>query len=99
MDECVYSKRQVCDILGISSFTIANWYRWQKKLIESGEIEREYLPAPEKRENEKGRPCMWSLTMIDQLRRYQEGIVHGRNGIYGRYTDPKKYRDEVSANC
>ncbi len=91
MDECVYSRNQVCEMLGISSFTIINWYQWQDKLIKAGEVTNNYLPVPEKRQNVKGRPLMWSLEMINQLRTYQDSIKHGRNGIYGRFTNAQKH--------
>ena len=91
MDECIYPRNQVCEMLGISSFTIINWYQWQDKLIKTGEVRDKYLPVPKKMQNVKGRPLMWSLAMINQLRMYQEGIKHGRNGIYGRFTNAKKH--------
>ncbi|MCR5728552.1 MAG: hypothetical protein K6G24_13940 [Lachnospiraceae bacterium] len=91
MDECIYSKNQVCEMLGITFFTIGNWYSWQRKLIEQGEVSEEYLPAPEKRMNEKGRPLMWSFAMIEQLKAYQASIARGRSGIYGRFTNKKKH--------
>lgn len=91
MDECIYSKNQVCGMLGITFFTIDNWYGWQRKLIEKGEVSEMYLPTPEKRLNEKGRPLMWSMNMIEQLKDYQASIARGRGGVHGRFTNKKKH--------
>lgn len=85
-DACIYSKYDVCSMLGISVFTIDNWYRWEKKEIENGRVKEYYLPRPEKLQNVKGRPLRWSPEMVAELRDYQSSIVHGRNGIYGKYT-------------
>lgn len=87
MDNCIYSKNEVCQMLGITNFTINNWYRWERKEIENGDVEKAYLPEPLKLENVKGRPLRWSLNMIEELRKYQNSIVHGRNGKYGKYTN------------
>lgn len=34
-DTCIYSKYDVCAMLGISIFTIDNWYRWEKKKLKA----------------------------------------------------------------
>lgn len=90
-EECIYSKKDVCTMLGITSFTIENWYRWERKEIENGNVEEPYLPCPEKLENAKGRPFRWSMKMIEKLRDYQKNIVHGRNGRYGKYTNASRH--------
>lgn len=87
MDRCVYSRNQVCEMLGISVFTIRNWYEWQRKQLNNGDISEAYLPTPKKMKNVQGQPLMWSLEMVEQLRKYQSGIIRGRNGIYGKYTN------------
>lgn len=91
MSTCVLNKNDVCNILGISQYTIVSWYRWQKKQLDNGEVSEEYLPRPKQQENVKGRPLMWSLEMLEELKKYQETIVKGRNGVYGKYTNPKKH--------
>ncbi len=87
MEECIYSKNEVCQLLGITAFTLQNWYRWEKKEIECKEVTEPYLPVPQKLNNAKGRPLRWSLEMIEELKLYQHQIVKGRNGIYGKYTN------------
>lgn len=88
-DMRVYSKMEVCEMLGISYFTLQNWYNWQKKELSSNPEQREYLPRPIKIEHKRGRPLMWSKEMVEMLRVYQSGMVRGRNGIYGKYTNVK----------
>ncbi len=87
LEDCIYSKKDVCEMLGISTFTIDAWYRWERMGLRDGEVSDSYLPKPVKMENEKGRPLRWSLSMVDTLRQYQACIVKGRNGIYGKYTN------------
>ena len=91
MGDDLYSKQQVCDILGISFYTLNNWYRWQKKSLDSGEISEEYLPNPIKITNAKGCPLMWTMHMIERLKEYKKRIVRGRNGEFGKYTNPRKH--------
>jgi|GEM_PF-2451251 transposase len=86
-DEYLYSKKDVCEMLGISYFTIENWYRWERKEISNGNVQEAYLPRPKKLDNVKGRPLRWSGKMIEELRDYQKKLVRGRNGRYGKYTN------------
>ncbi|WP_026669119.1 hypothetical protein [Butyrivibrio sp. AE3006] len=82
-----YSKNDVCSILGITSFTLENWYRWERKEITNKAVTDNYLPQPIKLENQKGKPLRWSLEMVELLKAYQDQIVRGRNGKYGKYTN------------
>ena len=91
MGDDLYSKQQVCDILGISFYTLNNWYRWQKKSLDSREISEEYLPKPIKITNAKGCPLMWTMHMIERLKEYKKRIVRGRNGEFGKYTNSRKH--------
>ena len=86
-EECIYSKRDVCAFLGISTFTLEAWYRWERKEMQSEKVQDYYLPQPVKMKNEKGKPLRWSFAMINLLKDYQAGIIRGRNGIYGKYTN------------
>ena len=60
MEERYYNRTEVCEILGITNFTITNWYRWQNTLIKNGEIDKQYLPAPIRQKNVKGQPLFWT---------------------------------------
>ena len=96
----MYSSKQVCEILGISSYTFANWYRWERKEVNKGC--QPYLPEPIRASNERGKPRYWSDEMLDQLKEFQSNIVVGRNGKYGEYSNPyhfetKKYKEEMEA--
>lgn len=86
-NETLYSKKTVCEMLEITTFTIENWYRWEQKELQNGEITERYLPIPIKLQNVKGRPLQWTMDMIEILMKYKESIVHGRNGKYGKYTN------------
>lgn len=91
MSDCIYSRNEVCDMLGISVFTMNTWYRWQKKQLDNGFVDKEYLPKPERQSGLKGQPLRWSMEMIGELRDFKSGIIKGRNGIYGIYSNPKKH--------
>ena len=86
-DEFNFSKKDVCERLGISIYTLEAWYRWERMELIDDDSKKPYLPQPVKMENMKGRPQRWSLSMINILRDYQSGIIRGRNGIYGKYTN------------
>ncbi len=88
MGEYIYSKKDVCDNLGISEFTLDTWYLWESRDIKSGDVSQHYLPIPVKDKSLKGCPRRWSLDMIIDLKEFQKSIVKGRNGKYGKYTNP-----------
>lgn len=90
MEERYYNRTEVCEILGITNFTITNWYRWQNTLIKNGEIDKQYLPAPIRQKNVKGQPLFWTDEMVDELKKYKDSIIHGRNGVYGKFTNKKR---------
>lgn len=99
-DEKMYSSLEVCTKLKISSWTLANWYRWEKKQIANGNVSGPYLPDPIRLENTKGKPRRWTDQMLKDLKAYQKSIVTGRNGIYGVYSNPyyketQKYKKSI----
>ena len=89
MDERIYSKKEVCDMLNISTFTLETWYRWEKKELENEEVVGHYLPQPLRLENTRGKPLRWTYEMIEELKYFQSQIVRGRNGRFGKYTNAK----------
>lgn len=96
----LYSVDEVCKKLKITPYTLENWYRYETKLVDSGEVKERYLPKPIKLEHTKGSPRRWNEQMILQLKNYQKTIVFGRNGIYGKYSNPlhkqtKKYQKQM----
>lgn len=99
-NEKKYRVYELCEALGISFYTLSNWYRYQSKRLEAGEVTEKYLPEPIRLEDIKGKPRIWTETMLEELREYQKNIVTGRNGIYGKYSNPlyyntKKYKKTI----
>lgn len=102
----MHTKPEVCKILGISVHTFAKWYEWQSRLLKEGKITEPYLPQPQPLITLRGKPNGFTDEQIEQLKQYQKTIVHGRNGVYGIYSNPlhketKKYKktlEEQNAN-
>ena len=99
----MYNLYDVCEKLGVSTFTVKNWYRWENKLINEGKITERYLPQPKKLEHAKGSPRVWDEKMLKQLMKYKANMITGRNGIYGIYSNPyhkdtKKYKKQQEEN-
>lgn len=88
MEQVLYDKREVCEILGISDYTLDTWYLWETKEIRNKAVEQNYLPIPIKDRSKKGCPRRWTEEMVIELKDYQKGIVRGRNGKYGKYSNP-----------
>ena len=99
-NEKEYRVHDVCVALDISFYTLSNWYRYQSKQLQEGVISEKYLPEPIRLDDIKGKPRVWTQKMVDELKVYQENIVMGRNGIYGKYSNPlyyntKKYKKTI----
>lgn len=93
-NETLLNANEVCKELNISSYTLANWYRWENKSLRSGELKKRYLPVPVIDYSKRGAPRYWNADMVNQLREYKQSIVVGRKGIYGKYTQ-KYYKKSV----
>lgn len=96
----MFTKPQVAEQLGVSIHTLTKWYEWESKLLKDGKITERYLPIPTKDYTKKGSPNTFSEEQIEQLKTYQSSIVHGRNGVYGGYSNPlhtqtKKYKKQM----
>ena len=98
MDENVYNIKELCDELGVTLWTVRNWYGWEKKLLAENKDMKKYLPEPINLVNLKGKPRVWTKEMVDELKEYKKSIIVGRNGAYGKYSNPnhkntKKYKE------
>lgn len=96
----MYRADEICKELNISNWTLMNWYRWEKKLLNSGEVEVPYLPVPERVTCEKGQPRIWTSEQLEQLKDFKKHIIVGRNGSFGKYSNPnhfntKKYKKSI----
>lgn len=78
----LFTVNQVCEKLEITTFTLSNWYAWEKKLGE------DYLPKPIILEHQKGKPRRWTEDMIEKLLAFKKTIKKGRYGSYGKFTNP-----------
>jgi transposase-like protein len=87
-NEKKYSIIEVCEEIGISIHTLKKWYQWQSYELKDGSITEPYLPIPERLAGFRGRPQMWTKKQVEQLRKHKESIVMGRNGKWGRYSNP-----------
>ena len=96
----MYNLYEVCEQLGVSTYTVKNWYMWENRLIKQQKIKKRYLPQPKKQKHTKGSPNMCDDKMIEQLKEFKANIVTGRNGIYGEFSNPyhkqtKKYKKQT----
>lgn len=83
MDEQnVFTANEICKELNITTGTLNNWYRWEKN------SNNNRLTTPGVDPHKKGKPRIWTLSMLNELKNYKENIVMGPNGIYGCYTNP-----------
>ena len=89
MRDGLYSKQEVAKELDVSIYTITNWYKWESKLIRTSEIKQRFLPIPTKIRYAKGQPNYWSFEQIEQLREFKDNMIKGRNGMFGKFTNPK----------
>lgn len=88
----MYKADEVCRKLGITIWTLTNWYQWERISLEDGSLTERVLPIPEKLEGVKGKPRVWNDDQLDALRYFQSQIVKGRNGVMAKVTNPKSRR-------
>lgn len=96
-EKVLLNATQVCEELKITRYTLSNWYNWERLQLRDGIIKMPKLPKPLVAEGQKGKPRMWTQKMLIELKEYQKGIIMGRNGSYGKYSNPyhkdtKKYK-------
>lgn len=85
----LFKAQEVCEQLGITIWTLTNWYQWERISLEDGSLSARLLPVPTKLEGVKGKPRMWDEYQVEELRVFQKSIVKGRNGIMSKVTNPK----------
>lgn len=88
----MYKADEVCRKLGITIWTLTNWYQWERISLEDGSLPERVLPIPEKLLEVKGKPRVWNDDQLDALRLFQSQIVKGRNGVMAKVTNPKSRR-------
>ena len=83
MEESIkrYSASYVANKLNISTKTLNNWYKWyQDSTIEKPE---DFPALPEFIQESVRGPRYWTESDIKQLKKFQEWLPHGRNGVMG----------------
>lgn len=100
-NEKLYKVDEVCEQLQISPHTLLKWYQWEKYSIRDGKVTEQFLPQPIKLENQKGQPKAWTQEQIEQLKVFKENMVFGRNGRFGKYSNPlhnQKKEEKLNGN-
>ena len=87
-NEKLYKVDEVCEQLQISPHTLLKWYQWERYSIRDGKVDSTYLPQPEKLKSSKGQPKVWTQEQIEELRVFKSNMVVGRNGRFGKYSNP-----------
>ena len=79
---------EVAMILGVSVYTINNWYRFKKQNPDNDFAKM--LPEPRQLTPHSIR--LWKESDIKKFVKFQESIPRGRNGIMGDTTQPGRRR-------
>lgn len=90
MAEQLLRIEEVALLVGCSTQTLNNWYRW-KKLHPTHEL-AELLPDYQQSGNRQIR--YWTKADIWKIVEFKNMIPHGRNGILGEVTQRKKNNKE-----
>lgn len=84
-----FKVEEVCKMLGITTWTLTNWYQWERISLEDGTLTERVLPVPIKVKDAKGKPRMWTAEQVTQLKEFQQNIIRGRHGVMAKVTNPK----------
>lgn len=87
-EEKLLRAEEVALLVGISTQTLNNWYRW-KRLNPDHELS-EFLPDPTQSGPRQMR--YWKKSDIWIIAQFKNAIPHGRNGILGEVTQRRKKR-------
>lgn len=81
----LYNRYEVAERVGVSTYTISNWYKVEKKMKNdvAGYVSK--LPEPITDNTKCGQPKYWTEAQIKELMMFKKGMVFGRYGIYGKY--------------
>lgn len=94
-DEKIYLRDELCNELGISVHTLQKWYQWERYELSDGTVKQPYLPQPQQMEGLRGSPNYWTAEQLEILKKHKESMVVGRNGRYGKYSNPH-HKEEVA---
>jgi hypothetical protein len=93
-NEKIYLIDEVCEILKVSTHTLQKWYQWERYELRDGIVSENYLPIPNKLTNKRGKPKFWTENQIKELQKFKNEIVMGRNGRFGKYSNPLHKKEE-----
>lgn len=94
-NEKMYLIDEVCEKLNISTHTLQKWYQWERYELKDGVVTENYLPIPNKLTDRRGKPKVWSEKQLKELQKFKNEMVMGRNGRYGKYSNPLHKKEEV----
>lgn len=94
-DEKLYTKTEAANAVGISPMTLNAWYRNDNKMKRDNEGYVSKLPQPVRTKLLPRHPKVWTESQVNELRKFKKNMVHGKNGIYGKYNHPKKKEKQV----
>lgn len=94
VDEKMFNFDEVAAKLKISKYTLRTWYTWESKLLREGSVKEHYLPIPYRATNERGVPKYFTKADIEKLAQFKANMVVGRNGIYGKFSNPNHKEKE-----
>lgn len=80
---------EVALLVGVSVQTLNNWYRW-KKLNPEHELAKK---LPEFVQQGARQQRYWKTSCLWQITEFKNSIPHGRNGILGEVTQPRKKKE------
>lgn len=75
--------KEVCEELGITRYTLTNWYSWEKKALKAKLLDHRVLPIPSRINHSAGQPLYWTKSQVEELKEFQKNIIVGRKGLMG----------------
>lgn len=80
---------EIAMTIGSSVQTINNWYRWKKQFPDN-----EYADLlPDYFQDGPKQTRYWKAEDIWKLIEFKKAIPHGRNGVLGPVTQPKRHKE------
>ena len=79
------SASKVANILDVSVKTLTNWYKWYYD--DTIEKNYDFPKLPDYIQEYTNGPRYWTLSDIPMLKKFQEWVPRGRNGVMGKISE------------